>query len=227
MTRPDSAVASPTPSEANEMGMRAGSPAEDVRRVVAADRDPVTRTLATAFAGGPVPAWLVPDPVVREVVCDALAQAEFGPAVAVGTVESTADATGVAVWYPSTEHLTPSHSDTDTTALVTLFGDEVAGRVVALDAAIRTLLPVGDACLLAYLGVAPHHQRRGHGSRLLTHRHAVCDAHGVAAVLVATSRDAVRLYARHGYHVTGERDLPDGPPVWAMRRPPHTNGAGR
>lgn len=50
------------------------------------------------------------------------------------------------------------------------------------------------------------------------------DALGDAAYLEATSPDNRRLYERHGFEVTGEIVVPDGPTLWAMWRDPQPLG---
>lgn len=50
------------------------------------------------------------------------------------------------------------------------------------------------------------------------------DARGDAAHLEATSPDNRRLYERHGFEVTGEIVVPDGPTLWAMWRDPDPLG---
>jgi hypothetical protein len=48
----------------------------------------------------------------------------------------------------------------------------------------------------------------------------VCDRDAMPAYLEATSEGNKRLYLRHGFEVTGEIKLPDGPSMWPMWRTP-------
>jgi ribosomal protein S18 acetylase RimI-like enzyme len=66
----------------------------------------------------------------------------------------------------------------------------------------------------------PEHQGEGIGSAMLRVALARCDEAGEPAYLEATSEDNRRLYERHGFRVTRELLLPDGPSLWAMWRAP-------
>ncbi|GAM99257.1 GCN5-related N-acetyltransferase [alpha proteobacterium U9-1i] len=72
---------------------------------------------------------------------------------------------------------------------------------------------------LVFLGVAPAFQGRGVGSAILKETLAPLDANGVTAYLECTTARNAALYARHGFEVTGEFDLP-GLHMWTMTRPP-------
>jgi len=47
-----------------------------------------------------------------------------------------------------------------------------------------------------------------------------CDREGRPAYLEATNEGNQRLYLRHGFEVTAEITLPDGPTMWPMWREP-------
>jgi predicted N-acetyltransferase YhbS len=75
---------------------------------------------------------------------------------------------------------------------------------------------------LAFLGVDPRLQSSGIGSALLTHHHALVDAEGSVAYLVATGPPNTRLYHRHGYMMGRPYPIgPGGPVLTPMRREPH------
>lgn len=52
--------------------------------------------------------------------------------------------------------------------------------------------------------------------------HARIDGAGIPAYLEANDPRNRDLYLRHGYRVRSVIDLPDGPPLWSMWRPPMT-----
>lgn len=70
---------------------------------------------------------------------------------------------------------------------------------------------------LVYLGVAPDAQGRGVGSVMLKQKLAEVDAAHLPAFLECSSERNRALYARHGFEVTGELDLP-GLHFWSMTR---------
>lgn len=72
---------------------------------------------------------------------------------------------------------------------------------------------------LVFLGVSSAAQGRGVGSAIMKTTLAPLDAHGVTAYLEASTERNVALYARHGFEVTGEFDLP-GLYFWLMMRKP-------
>jgi GNAT superfamily N-acetyltransferase len=73
---------------------------------------------------------------------------------------------------------------------------------------------------LFLLGTRPGWQGQGLGSALMRPMLERCDRDGVPAYLEATSEGNRRLYLRHGFEVTEELLLPDGPPLWRMWRAP-------
>ncbi|WP_425305982.1 GNAT family N-acetyltransferase [Actinocatenispora sera] len=59
--------------------------------------------------------------------------------------------------------------------------------------------PATEHDYLGFLAVAPEHQARGIGSRLLREHHHRLDHQARPAYLVASNQHSARLYARHGY----------------------------
>jgi hypothetical protein len=47
-----------------------------------------------------------------------------------------------------------------------------------------------------------------------------CDEAGLGAYLESSKPENVPYYQRFGFAVTGQIDLPDGPPLWPMWRAP-------
>jgi GNAT superfamily N-acetyltransferase len=73
---------------------------------------------------------------------------------------------------------------------------------------------------LAILGTDPDAQGRGIGSALLQPTLETCDRDAIPAYLESSKERNVDFYARHGFRVTGELQMPDGPRVWPMWRDP-------
>lgn len=109
--------------------------------------------------------------------------------------------------YPWTRHVIPEEGYAE--QIVALHGDRI-GR-------LGDGSPPHDGWSLETLGVRPAAQRRRLGSALLVFALDEAARRGARAVRLGTSDERnVRLYERHGFHVTGRRDHPDGPPVWDM-----------
>lgn len=79
--------------------------------------------------------------------------------------------------------------------------------------------PVVPHAHLQFLGVAGGAQGKGIGSSLLKETLAPLDDGGVVGYLEASTERNVALYARHGFEVTNEFDLP-GLHFWCMTRMP-------
>ncbi len=73
---------------------------------------------------------------------------------------------------------------------------------------------------LAVLGTDPVHQGKGIGSALLAPVLDRCDADGIGAYLESSKESNIGFYRRHGFAVTEEIVLPDGPSAWGMWRDP-------
>jgi ribosomal protein S18 acetylase RimI-like enzyme len=73
---------------------------------------------------------------------------------------------------------------------------------------------------LPLIGTDPAQQRRGHGSALLRHALARCDADQVPAYLEASSPSNVPLYERHGFDSIGLIQVGSSPPITPMVRHP-------
>ena len=73
---------------------------------------------------------------------------------------------------------------------------------------------------LAFLGVVPAHQYKGHGSALLKHGLARCDENREPAYLESTNPRNIPLYERYGFQVLGTIQVADSPPIVPMLRKP-------
>jgi ribosomal protein S18 acetylase RimI-like enzyme len=72
------------------------------------------------------------------------------------------------------------------------------------------------------LGVLPSQQGNGVGTALLRMGTTQADEEGLACYLETHKTENVAFYARRGFQVAYEGELPgNGPPVWAMIREPH------
>jgi hypothetical protein len=48
----------------------------------------------------------------------------------------------------------------------------------------------------------------------------ICDRGAMPAYLETAKDINVPFYEKHGFKIVDETDLPDGPKVWLMKRPP-------
>ena len=73
---------------------------------------------------------------------------------------------------------------------------------------------------LFILGVDPSAQGRGHGRALVAPVLGRCDAERLPAYLETSNKKNLGFYGSLGFNVIGEHQIPDGPPVWYLRREP-------
>jgi len=164
-------------------------------------------TLAAAMAGSPWIEW-----VFAGQPRDLRALYAFYLEVALrcGEVWATPGAEAVACW---------THSEREGEAAA-LFERPDAPVPTAREQQAAALLaghaPVDPHWRLAAVAVVPEQQGRGLGTRVLQPRLAEA---GLVS-LETSSADNVRFYARLGFAVTAEVELPDGPRTWVMQRSP-------
>ena len=143
-----------------------------------------------------------------------------------GEVLVDRDGHGAAIWA--------SPGQWETKPAVVLRMTPIAARMfgTGLARALRTLTfmekhhPVEPHWYLSLLGTAPAAQGTGIGSTLVRAITQRCDADGVPAYLESSKQSNIAFYARHGFELRGQIDLPDGPPVWPMWRDPRPPATG-
>jgi GNAT superfamily N-acetyltransferase len=192
------------------------------RNVAPVDTAEITDLVAGAMWDGPVAQWLQPDPAARRADSPHYFEIFVEHAVRCGEIYATADAitgqlSGVALWFPLTS-LIPPPWDYER-RLKEVAGDAFE-RACQLDAALDTNHPLEPHHYLAFLAVRPGCQGQGIGSALLDRHHARLDQAGLPAYLEANHSRNRDLYVRHGYRVRSVIELPDGPSLWTMWRPP-------
>jgi GNAT superfamily N-acetyltransferase len=188
-------------------------------RVAGADEvEAVGALLADAF-DEPVTRWLVPDEGARPPVMSRFFALVAQDAMKAGTVYVSGDYAAAALWFDETAPR-PEPEGPDLRYV------EVFGRYADRWDTLAALMTANHP------GFAPHHylmlvgvhstlQGRGLGSALLEEHHRRLAEAGLPAYLEATSQDSRRLYLRHGYQNLGRPlQIPDGPPMWPMWRPP-------
>ena len=188
----------------------------------AADRGPVAEALAEAFWDDPVMQFILRESESRQRRLTRLFTVLLrGHYLPLGTVWTTAERDGAALWAP------PGHAIIPAPTIVR----HLPGMLGALGRnalrALRTLNhvdrhhPKDPHWYLGVLGTRPARQGRGVGSALLAPVLDRCDREQVPAYLESSKHSNLAFYRRHGFEVTGEISLPSGgPTVWPMWREP-------
>jgi ribosomal protein S18 acetylase RimI-like enzyme len=186
----------------------------------------LVETLVAAFIDDPVMTWLIPDAHRRPHVLRAVFEITVDVNQPYDELYTT-DPTPVAgaIWIPPGCQPTGEHAE-QLIAWYVEAGQENSERFLAALELMDEVHPQEPHDYLFFLGTRPEWQSRGLGAALLREVLERCDREGRPAYLEATSEGSRRLYLRHGFEVTGEIRLPDGPTMWPMWREP-ANHRGR
>jgi GNAT superfamily N-acetyltransferase len=98
------------------------------------------------------------------------------------------------------------------------------GRAFLLEQIAGPARPREPHWYLAILGTDPSQQGRGVGSSLLLPVLERCDDEGLPAYLESSKQANIPFYRRHGFRVTEELKIPNGPSLWSMIRDPRSTG---
>lgn len=202
----------------------------DIRKMTAADVEPVARALARAFYDDPHFRWIVRDDARR------LRRLERGFATFVARLWLPHDESytherliGAALWMPPrTWHVGPMTQLRLLPATVRALRADTL-RLLKAITCIERDHPHQPHWYLPMIAVAPAWQGRGYGAALLDPVLRRCDEQAMPAYLEASTPRNRALYERHGFEVVEEcRYADDGPPLWRMwREPQSTSGAAR
>jgi ribosomal protein S18 acetylase RimI-like enzyme len=189
----------------------------EVRKATPSDSSALAAVLARAFHDDPVMSWVFPDPSRRVGQAARFFSLRLRTLVPDGEVYTTDGLDGGAVWaVPDRWRV----SATDGLRMLRLGLGWRFPRIVRGLTRIEMRHPHEPHYYLAILGTEPSMQGRGVGSALLEPVLASCDADEIPAYLESSKERNVAFYARHGFRVTEELDLPKGPRVWLMWRDP-------
>jgi len=197
-------------------------PAHEVRKAEAHERAAVAAALAAAFFDDPVMSWILSDPGQRPRrlagLFDVLMKGHYLP---LGTVWTTPDIAGAALWGPPGHAVVPTSAIVrNVVAMLRALGIHSARALRALTH-VEHLHPKEPHWYLGVLGTRPERQGTGVGSALLRPVLQRCDEEGLPAYLESSKESNLAFYRRHGFEVTGEIPLPGGgPTVWPMWREP-------
>lgn len=197
------------------------------RRTAGQDLPMLVETLVAAFVDDPVMTWCVPDPQRRPQILRAFFEITVDVNQPYGELYTTEPVPAAgAVWIPPGCQPTGEHAEQLNTWYIEAV-EENADRFVAAVERMDRCHPQEPHDYLFFLGTRPEWQGRGLGSALLREVLDRCDREGRPAYLEATNEGCRRLYQRHGFEVSAEIALPDGPTMWPMWREPSNKGEQR
>ena len=195
-------------------------PAHTARKANPADVKTLAVTLARAFDDDPLTTWLFPNPAARRRKLPAFFRSLLRASIPFGEVYTADDGRCAAIWNPPGTFPMGWYTDTrlglTTTRLIGL-------RVMMCAQGLLYFAshhPKERHWYLQMLGTEPASQSRGLGSAILGPVLDRCDREGERVYLESSKERNIPFYARHGFKVTQEIQVPRGPVVWAMWRDP-------
>ena len=175
----------------------------------------LSETLALAFYDDPVVRWCIAEGSRRREILPRFFGAVAESYSSYDELYDVDEGVSAAIWAP------PGAEDDE--QLVERMGEiaaEYVDRFFEVLGRMEEKHPVEPHYYLFFLGTRPEWQGRGLGSALMRPVLETCDRDGVPAYLEATSEGNKRLYLRHGFEVSDEIQLPEGPTLWCMWRAP-------
>jgi ribosomal protein S18 acetylase RimI-like enzyme len=194
-----------------------------VRRAEPADVPALTRMLVRAYMDDPVAMWTAPWEDLRAQTLAGLYSARLRQMLIHRAIWTDPKRSSAAVWLPPHCPKTPLRPNA--ALLRCLLDPRLLARAPFLALGLRSMSrahPEGPPhWYLSLLGTDPDARERGLGSAVLQPVLERCDKDGVGAYLESSKPRNLDFYARFGFQVTGELQLPHGgPTMWPMWRAP-------
>lgn len=190
------------------------------RKANRTDVDALATTLAGAFDDDPLTMWLFPKTDPRRRKLPAFFRSLLRASLRFGEVYTAGNGQCAAIWNPPGTF--PMGWYTDTKLGITTA--RLVGPRIGLCAQglmyFASHHPKERHWYLQMLGTEPASQSKGLGSAILGPVLERCDREGERAYLESSKERNIPFYARHGFAVTQEIQVPRGPVVWAMWRDP-------
>lgn len=200
----------------------------EVRKATAADIPALAQALTRSFHDDPVMTYLVPEhnQLTRlrrffEIDLKHLALPHEESYTTVGHVM------GAALWAPPDKWKPPLVAQLRSApGFLRAMGSRMRAAL-NLMTLVEKKHPRSPHYYLSTLGTDPDYQRKGVGSAVMQPVLDRCDEQGVPAYLESSKEVNVPFYRRHGFEVTEELRVPDGPTLWLMWREPQSPSTTR
>jgi len=186
-----------------------------IRTATADDSADITAALARAFHDDPVASYALPNNRKRPGQLQRFYRERLRTLLTDELVFCDADRRAAALWAAPDRWHTPVSE-----LLRTRIFSWRTPLFLAGGLRVERRHPTDPHYYLAILGVDPSAQGQGLGSQVIRPMLDRCDTEGVPAYLESSKETNLPFYERHGFRVTGEVELPFGPPLWLMWRDP-------
>jgi N-acetylglutamate synthase-like GNAT family acetyltransferase len=192
----------------------------NIRKATAQDIEAMSQMLARSFHDDPIVEWVFRNEDTRPKYAARFFAGRarvLNPQNEIYTVDGIA---GAAMWArPGEWRDPPLKAARELALLVPGVGRRIVQTVRGL-IQVESRHPKPPHWYLAVLGTDPDRQGEGIGTALLQPVLEGCDRHEIPAYLETGKERNIAFYARHGFKVTEELKLPNGPPIWLMWRKP-------
>jgi ribosomal protein S18 acetylase RimI-like enzyme len=194
-----------------------------VRTVETRDIPQLSITLARAFFTDPVLDWAMRDDEGRMGALISMFRHGLETDLKYGEATTTADLRACAIWVPPEARDEP-HSLLDDLLMIRRFigfsSLHRTRRMISIFNACEEKQPKKPHFYLDFVGVHPEKQGQGYATTLLLHTLTRLDVKRTPAYLESSNILNNPLYRRHGFEITDEIRLQDGPTLWCMWRDP-------
>jgi predicted GNAT family N-acyltransferase len=191
----------------------------DIRLAWAADTDDAVAILSDGFRADPVMVWMFGKSVTTAL--PVMFRFMLGEALIPAGATYLSDQS-CSVWTPPGQDPWSRGEELGIRFMTTMtesLTEDGLGRLMVLSDVTDRLHPHEPHWYLGMLATRSNAQGSGAGGNMLTRTLALVDQDELPAHLESTNPRNVPFYERHGFVVTGEEDLPDGPRLTCMRRP--------
>jgi ribosomal protein S18 acetylase RimI-like enzyme len=190
-----------------------------VRRATPDEIPRLAEMLARAFHDDPVNRWMFPDDKRRHGASRRYFTIRVRQLIGQGEIYTTNGIAGAALWAKPTRWRLGLREHLQFAPLIPALGPRVPRSLRGLSL-VQHHHPDDPHYFLSILGTDPAHQNDGIGSALMALVLQSCDANGIPAYLENSNERNTAFYSQHGFRLTGELRLPNGPPLWLMWRDP-------
>jgi ribosomal protein S18 acetylase RimI-like enzyme len=191
-----------------------------VRDASWADAEPLSQTLARAFADDPLISHFMPDPARRAAKLPRLFRLLLKLGLPYRACHVTSGYEAATFWRPPNKwHLSLWDYVANGPGMLSIFGGGALRVMNAMDF-IEKRHPREPHWYLQTIGTDPAMQSKGYGSLVMRHQLAIADAERKPCYLESSKDTNVPIYQSFGFRLTGEIALPSGPTIWPMWRDP-------
>ena len=193
----------------------------NVRKATKDDIPAMAAAMARAFHDDPIVNWVFRDPVRRPKYTRRYFGGRARMLIGQEEIYTVGDGHAAAMWArPNEWHDPPLRSLKELAILAPGVPARRMPQTMRGLIQIEQKHPKPPHWYLAVLGTDPDHQGNGIASALMRPVLDECDRLEIPAYLETGTERNVGFYTRHGFKVTEELRLPNGPPVWLMWRDP-------